>query len=59
LSIKLPINLTDLLRQRTFEGDRIVYKVGWNSDPIIHTCEPWLTTLKALGVVLAGSWDLE
>src|SRR5690606_13686115 len=27
---KLPINLDDLLRQRTVEGERIEYKTGWN-----------------------------
>ena len=29
---KLPINLIDLLRQRTVESERIEYKTGWNSD---------------------------
>ena len=29
---KLPINLEDLLRQRTVEGDRIEFKAGWNPD---------------------------
>mgnify|MGYP000381966279 CR=1 FL=1 len=37
---KLPINLNDLLRQRTVEGDRIEYKAGWNPDPIIRTVCP-------------------
>lgn len=37
MSSKLPINLEDLLRQRTVEGDRIEYKAGWNPDPIIRT----------------------
>lgn len=27
---KLPINLNDLLRQRTIESERIEYKTGWN-----------------------------
>lgn len=27
---KLPINLHDLLRQRTVEGERVEYKAGWN-----------------------------
>lgn len=27
---KLPINLNDLLRQRTVEGERTEYKTGWN-----------------------------
>jgi ATP-dependent DNA helicase RecG len=30
---KLPINLADLLHQRTVEGERIEYKAGWNPDP--------------------------
>jgi ATP-dependent DNA helicase RecG len=33
---KLPINLTDLLRQRTVEGERIEYKTGWNPDAIFR-----------------------
>jgi len=28
MSNKLPINLNDLLRQRTVEGERIEYKAG-------------------------------
>ena len=34
---KLPINLTDLLYQRTVEDDRIEYKAGWNPDAIVRT----------------------
>jgi ATP-dependent DNA helicase RecG len=34
---KLPINLLDLLRQRTVEGERIEYKAGWNPDAILRT----------------------
>ena len=30
MTSKLPINLADLLRQRTDEGERIEYKAGWN-----------------------------
>lgn len=29
MTSKLLINLEDLLRQRTVEGDRIEYKAGW------------------------------
>ena len=29
---KLPINLRDLLYQRTVESERIEYKAGWNPD---------------------------
>ena len=34
MTSKLPINLSDLLRQRTVEGDRIEYKAGWNPGAI-------------------------
>jgi len=34
---KLPLNLDDLLRQRTVEGDRIEYKKGWNPDAVVRT----------------------
>lgn len=34
---KLPINLLDLLRQRTVEGERIEYKAGWNPDATLRT----------------------
>ena len=34
---ELPINIEDLLRQRTVEGERIEYKAGWNLAAIIRT----------------------
>lgn len=34
---KLAINLVDLLRQRTVEGERIEYKAGWNPDATLRT----------------------
>jgi len=33
---KLPINLADLLLQRTVEGERIEYKAGWNPEEVLH-----------------------
>ena len=30
MTSKFPINLADLLRQRTVEGECIDYKAGWN-----------------------------
>ena len=33
----LPINLHDLLRQRTIEGERVEYKAGWNPQRVLHT----------------------
>ena len=46
---KLPINLTDLLRQRTVEGDRIEYKAGWNPDAIIRTMCAFANDFENLG----------
>jgi hypothetical protein len=46
---KLPINLNDLLRQRTVEGDRIEYKAGWNPDPIIRTICAFANDFENLG----------
>jgi ATP-dependent DNA helicase RecG len=49
MSSKLPINLEDLLRQRTVEGDRIEYKAGWNPDPIIRTLCAFANDFENLG----------
>jgi len=46
---KLPINLDDLLRQRTVEGERIEYKAGWNPDPIIRTVCAFANDFENLG----------
>ena len=46
---ELPINLEDLLRQRTVEGDRIEYKAGWNPDPIIRTLCAFANDFQNLG----------
>lgn len=32
-----PINLTNLLHQRTIESERVDYKAGWNPESIVHT----------------------
>jgi ATP-dependent DNA helicase RecG len=49
MSTKLPINLDDLLRQRTVEGERIEYKAGWNPDPIIRTLCAFANDFENLG----------
>ena len=46
---KLPINLRDLLRQRTVEGERIEYKAGWNPDPVIRTLCAFANDFENLG----------
>ena len=49
MSSKLPINLEDLLRQRTVEGERIEYKAGWNPDAIIRTICAFANDFANLG----------
>jgi ATP-dependent DNA helicase RecG len=46
---KLPINLDDLLRQRTVEGDRIEYKRGWNPVPVLKTLCAFANDFENLG----------
>ena len=46
---KLPINLNDLLRQRTVESERIEYKAGWNPDSIIRTLCAFANDFENLG----------
>ena len=45
----LPINIADLLRQRTVEGERIEYKAGWNPDAIIRTLCAFANDFQNLG----------
>jgi ATP-dependent DNA helicase RecG len=49
MSGKLPLNLDDLLRQRTVEGDRIEYKAGWNPDAIVKTLCAFANDFENLG----------
>ncbi len=49
MNSKLPLNLDDLLRQRTVEGERIEYKAGWNPDPIIRTLCAFANDFENLG----------
>jgi ATP-dependent DNA helicase RecG len=45
----LPINLEDLLRQRTVEGERIEYKAGWNPDAILRSVCAFANDFANLG----------
>jgi ATP-dependent DNA helicase RecG len=49
MTSKLPINIEDLLRQRTVEGERIEYKKGWNPDAIIRTICAFANDFENLG----------
>ena len=46
---KLPINLIDLLRQRTVESERIEYKAGWNPDAVVRTLCAFANDFENLG----------
>ena len=49
MTSKLPINLDDLLRQRTVESERIEYKASWNPDAIIRTICAFANDFENLG----------
>ncbi len=46
---KLPINIDDLLRQRTIEGERMEYKAGWNPVSVLHTICAFANDFHNLG----------
>ncbi|MCL2453451.1 MAG: putative DNA binding domain-containing protein, partial [Alphaproteobacteria bacterium] len=59
---KLPINLPDLLRQRTVEGERIEYKAGWNPDAVVRTLCAFANDFENLGggyVVIGQGCDAD
>ena len=45
----LPINIEDLLEQKTVESSRIDYKAGWNPEPIIHTICAFANDIDNIG----------
>lgn len=49
MSSRLPLNLEDLLRQRTVERERIEYKTGWNPDSTIRTLCAFANDFANLG----------
>jgi len=49
MSNKLPINIDDVLRQRTVESDRVEYKEGWNPDKTIQTLCAFANDFQNLG----------
>lgn len=49
MTTKLPINLADLLSQRTVEGERIEYKAGWNPEGVLHAMCAFANDFHNLG----------
>ncbi len=45
----LPVNLQDLLSQRTIEGERVEYKAGWNPVRVLHTICAFANDFHNLG----------
>ena len=46
---QLPINIDNLLRQRTVEGERIEYKAGWNPKAVLHAVCAFANDFHNLG----------
>jgi ATP-dependent DNA helicase RecG len=58
----LPINIANLLRQRTVESERIEFKAGWNPDAIIRTLCAFANDFENLGggyVVIGQDCDAQ
>ena len=49
MTANLPINLHDLLRQRTIEGERVEYKAGWNPQSVLHNICAFANDFHNLG----------
>ena len=49
MTSRLPINVHDLLRQRTIEGERVEYKAGWNPHSVLHTICAFANDFHNLG----------
>ena len=49
IATKLPINLANLLHQRTIESERVEYKAGWNPESVIHTLSAFANDFHNLG----------
>lgn len=47
---KLPININDLLKQRTIESERIEYKTDWNPESVMHTLCAFANDFHNLGI---------
>lgn len=49
MNTKLPININDLLLQRTIESERIEYKADWNPESVMHTLCAFANDFHNLG----------
>ena len=49
MTVKLPINIADLLTRRRVESERIEYKAGWNPEAVLHTLCAFANDFHNLG----------
>lgn len=49
MNTKLPINIHDLILQRTIESERVEYKQDWNPEKIMHTICAFANDFHNLG----------
>lgn len=49
MNTKLPINIHDLILQRTIESERIEYKTDWNPESVMHTICAFANDFHNLG----------
>lgn len=49
MSSKLPINIDNLLQQRTVESERVEYKQGWNPEAVLHSVCAFANDFHNLG----------
>lgn len=47
--MKLPININNLLSGRTVEWERLEFKAGWNSEPVLHSLCAFANDFHNLG----------
>jgi len=47
--IHLPINIDELIKGHTIEGERLEFKKGWNPEPVIHTLCAFANDFHNLG----------
>lgn len=49
MTMKLPLNIQDLLTGRTVEWERLEFKAGWNPQQVLHTLCAYANDFHNLG----------
>ena len=45
----LPINISQLIKERVVESSRIEYKAGWNPEAVVHTICAFASDIDNIG----------